>query len=194
MLGALRVGLGLRLLACAVTSALVLGSPLAHADEECPLGSVMKSDNGQTWCEPTVCEADSQCPTGSLCRPVSLCVEVGVLEQRPGVNDDAGQKLMVRQRCGADKSCPQRTTCSEKSRCITRAQADKAGLLTPAGAASATAGTPATPEAPKKSCGCSVPGTAGGEHAGAVLALLGLVTVAARRRSVVAGRKRVRQR
>lgn len=174
-----------RIAAIVVSASVLAGAllvpSLANADEECPLGSVMKSDKGQTWCEPTVCEVDDQCPTASLCRPVALCVEVGVLEQSAATKDDAGQKLMVRQRCGADKSCPQRTTCSEKRRCITRAQADKAGMLTPA-AASSVSPSPAGSEAPKKACGCHVPGTAGGELGGAALAMLGVVAIGARRR------------
>jgi hypothetical protein len=185
MFGAPRLGLVVAC-ACASICALVLAPSLAHADVECPLGSVMKTDNGQTWCEPTVCEVDHQCPTGSVCRPVPLCVEVGVLEQSPATSDDAGQKLMVRQRCGADKSCPQRTTCSDKSRCITRAQAEKANLLAPAGAASAA---PA-PEPPKKACGCHVPGAAGGQVGGAGLAMLGAIAIGARRRARSGSRSR----
>ncbi|MDB4938260.1 MAG: hypothetical protein JWP87_5232 [Labilithrix sp.] len=157
----------------------------ARAQEECPLGSTQKSENGQTWCEPTVCETDTNCPTGSICRPVPLCVEIGALDQAPGTKTDAGQRLLVRQRCGAGKSCPQRTTCSEKSRCITRAQADKAGLLTPSAAASNGAGTAPKDEteAPKKACGCSIPGAARVDLAGAALAMLGAVVVVGRRRT-----------
>src|ERR1043165_3471270 len=102
----------------------------ANAQEECPLGSVQKSEGGKTWCEPTVCETDINCATGSICRMVPLCVEVGVLDPKAGANADGGTKLLVRQRCGEGKSCPQNTTCSEKTRCITLAQADKAGLNT----------------------------------------------------------------
>jgi MYXO-CTERM domain-containing protein len=179
-----------------VASALLLAPSLAHADDECPLGSVLRTENAQTWCEPTVCDVDSQCPTGSLCRPVPLCVEVGVLE--PGAapaaaaaKDDAGPKLMVRQRCGADKSCPQRTTCSEKSRCITRAQAERAGLLT-AGAASGaastgTTGTSSAGEPAKKSCGCRAAGSRGGERDATALVLLGMIAIVARRRTSAAG-------
>jgi hypothetical protein len=155
----------------------------AHAQEECPLGSTQKSEGGQTWCEPTVCDLDDQCPTGSVCRPIPLCVEIGTLEQAPGVKTDAGQRLLVRQRCGADKSCPQRTTCSEKGRCITRAQAERAGL-TASPSAAADAGAAGAPvSAPKKSCGCHVPGTNGGELGGAGLALLGALAITTRRRT-----------
>jgi MYXO-CTERM domain-containing protein len=154
----------------------------ASAQEECPLGSTQKSEGGSTWCEPTVCDQDTQCPTGSVCRPVALCVEIGTLDQAPGTKSDAGQRLLVRQRCGADKSCPQKTTCSDKGRCITRAQADKAGL-TASPAAGGDAGASGAPEAPKKACGCHVPGTSGGELGGGALAMLGIIAVGARRRS-----------
>jgi MYXO-CTERM domain-containing protein len=153
----------------------------ARAQEECPLGSTQKSESGATWCEPTVCDQDTQCPTGSVCRPVALCVEIGTLDQA-GAKTDGGQRLLVRQRCGADKSCPQKTTCSDKGRCITRAQAEKAGLTAVAAAGDA-GGTGAATDAPKKACGCHVPGTSGGERGGAALALLGLVAIGARRRS-----------
>lgn len=156
----------------------------ASAQEECPLGSTQKSESGSTWCEPTVCDQDNQCPNGSVCRPVALCVEIGSLDQAPGTKSDAGQRLLVRQRCGADKSCPQKTTCSDKGRCITRAQADKAGLsASPSAGGDAGAGAGASSDAPKKACGCHVPGTSGGELGGAALALLGVVAIGTRRRS-----------
>ena len=158
----------------ATLSILVVAST-AGAQEECPLGSTQKTEGGSTWCEPTVCATDTNCATGSICRPVPLCVEIGALDK------DAGQRLLVRQRCGAGKSCPQNTTCSEASRCVTPAQAQKAGILA-AGAASGAAGGAAPTETPKKSCGCHVPGTAGGELAGGALALLGALVLSARRR------------
>lgn len=173
-----------------VVVSVVLGTAgTALAQEECPLGSTQKSEGGQTWCEPTVCDQDTQCPTGSVCRPVALCVEIGTLEQAPGVKSDAGQRLLVRQRCGADKSCPQKTTCSDKGRCITRAQAEKAGLTSLTAAAGAGAGpadaggSAAAPGEPKKACGCHVPGTSGGELGGAALAMLGVLAIGARRRA-----------
>jgi MYXO-CTERM domain-containing protein len=170
----------------AVIAAVVGVAPTARAQEECPLGSTQKSESGQTWCEPSVCDTDTQCANGSICRPVPLCVEIGALDQAPGTKSDAGQRLLARQRCGAAKACPQRTTCSEKSRCITRAQADKAGLLTTAAAsgiaASGSAAAAAGNEPPKKGCGCHVAGAPGGEHLGA-LAMLGAVVIAAHRRT-----------
>jgi len=167
-----------------VVVSVVLGAAgSAHAQEECPLGSTQKSESGQTWCEPTVCDQDEQCPTGSVCRPVALCVEIGTLDQAPGVKTDAGQRLLVRQRCGADKSCPQRTTCSDKGRCITRAQAEKAGLTASPSAGDAGAAARGGEPAPKKACGCDVPGSSGGELGGAALAMLGAVAIGARRRT-----------
>lgn len=169
-----------------VSVVLVVGGTTdARADEECPLGSVSKSEGSETWCEPTVCDDTAPCPGGMLCRPISLCVEIGVLPQAPGSKSDAGQRLLVRQRCGADKSCPQRTTCSDKGRCITRAQAERANLLTlPGTQASASAGgfgtdAPAT----KKACGCSVPGRSTTDLGGAAFALLLTASIATRRRS-----------
>ena len=154
----------------------------ARAEDPCPLGSTEKTEGGFTWCEPSVCDADSQCATGSICRAVPLCVEVGALDASKG--DAGGARLLVRQRCGANKSCPQNTTCSEKSRCITRAQADKAGLAAASpNAAAAPSATAAPGDPPKKACGCDVPGTRGGELAGSVLAMLGLVVIGARRRA-----------
>jgi len=160
----------------------------ARADEECPLGSVSKSESGETWCEPTVCDDTAPCPNNLLCRPVALCVEIGTLPQAPGTKSDAGQRLLVRQRCGADKSCPQRTTCSDKGRCITREQADRAGLLTAGAASSGTAPTTA-PAAAKKSCGCDVPGSSGDGLPTSALAFVGAaLVVACRRRRTTAQR------
>jgi MYXO-CTERM domain-containing protein len=172
-------------LSLAVVAAAMFCGSAARADDECPLGSVQKTESGQTWCEPTVCEIDNQCPTGSVCRPVALCLEIGALATSPG-SKDAGQKVLVRQRCGANKSCPQNTTCSEKSRCITRAQADKAGLAVAAGAGSATpvgsGGAAAPADAPKKACGCHAVGSSSGDLGGGALALVGAIAIAARRR------------
>ena len=156
---------------------------VARAEDQCPLGSIERNEAGFTWCEPSVCDADNQCATGSICRPVPLCVEVGALDA--GKGDAGGARLLARQRCGANKACPQNTTCSEKSRCITLAQADKAGLTTKSGPSAAASGSasPSSGDAPKKACGCHVPGTRGGELAGGVLAMLGLVAVGARRRA-----------
>ena len=159
-----------------------LAPRVASAQEECPIGSVQKTENAQTWCEPTICATDTNCATGLICRPVALCVEIGALT--PGAKD-AGQRLLVRQRCGEAKSCPQNTTCSEASRCVTKAQAEKAGLLTAGAASGAPPGKGDAPSAdpPKKSCGCHVPGASSGSLAGSALALLAGLVVVTRRRS-----------
>jgi len=169
-----------------IAIALTAGTANAQAQEDCPAGSVQKNESGQTWCEPTVCETDTNCPTGSICRPVPLCVEIGVLDPKPGEKApaEAGMKLLVRQRCGTGNSCPQKTTCSDKTRCITRAQAEKAGLLAPVVVPSGTNALPANPaEPPKKACGCHTPGTRGGALGGVALAMLGALAIGARRRS-----------
>jgi len=145
----------------------VLASTSAAAADEanCPAGSSSKTESGLTWCEPSVCETDTNCKTGEVCRPVALCVEIGTMA------GDAGKRLMVRQRCGADKSCPSTTTCSDMKRCVSKAEADK---MAPAPAASA----PAAP-AKKGMCSVGVPDTSL-----APLGLaLGLALVARRRRA-----------
>lgn len=164
-----------------VVVAVMALSGAARAEDQCPLGSTEKTETGFTWCEPSVCDTDSQCATGSVCRAVPLCVEVGALDA--GKGDAGGARLLARQRCGANKSCPQNTTCSEKSRCITLAQADKAGLTKKSAPSAAASAGPGSGDAPKKACGCDVPGTRGGELAGGVLAMLGLVVIGARRRA-----------
>lgn len=144
-----------------VVSFVTFNSPAARADDaNCPAGSRQKTEAGLTWCEPSVCEADANCGTGEVCRPVALCVEIGTM------TGDAGQRLMVRQRCGADKSCPQTTTCSDMRRCVSRADAEKMVAQAP----------PAEPA--KHSCGCEVPRKAGASLpyvslAGLVVAVIG---------------------
>jgi len=166
------------LLACPVVLALLLAGGGAGA-ADCPPGSVSKEENGQTWCEPSLCDSDAQCKPGEICRLIPLCVQVGAMEKRPGVAD-AGQRLMVTQRCAPDQTCPQTTVCSEKTRCVSREQADKMGVLTvkstPAGSASgAASATPtSSADAKKSSCGCHVVGESGGARN----ASLGLAAVA----------------
>jgi len=172
---------GFALAALLTFTGLSLSPSLASAQEECPLGSVEKKENGQTWCEPTICASDTNCATGLICKPVALCVEIGALE--PGAKD-AGQRLLVRQRCGIAKACPQNTTCSEASRCVTKAQAEKAGLLTASGPSSApSSGAPSSGAPAKSACGCHAVGHSTGAFGTGVLALLaGLVLIARRRR------------
>jgi hypothetical protein len=144
---------------------LVTVSSLAVAQEEnCPPGSSHKTESGLSWCEPSVCEADTNCPTGEVCREVPLCVEIGTM------TGDAGKRLMVRQRCGVDKACPQTTTCSDMKRCVSRAEADK---MAPPDA------PPAAPPA-KKSCGCHVPGAPTTGFEGAALAAVAIAVAGAR--------------
>jgi hypothetical protein len=158
-----------------VATSLLLTSA-AHANDDCPPGSVHKSQDGFTWCEPTVCNDDGQCNPNEVCRPVGLCMEVGTLSSNP--NADGGKRLVVTQRCAPDKRCPQKQTCSEMGRCVTRTAAEKMGLLVTASPApSAEAGGTAK----KSSCGCDVVGSSH-ESAG-VFALIGsLVVFVARRR------------
>lgn len=155
----------------------LLCSPAARAQQDqCPPGSTWKAREGAGWCEPSVCDSDAQCSAGEVCRPLPLCVEVGKLD--PKAPGDAGAALMARQRCGENKSCPQSTVCSDKSRCISKAQADKMGLLTaPAGSASAAPNGGAK----KSACGCTVPGSAPGTTGLFALACVGALVVIARR-------------
>ena len=159
----------------ALTSALLLASP-AHAEGDCPPGSVQKSSDGFAWCEPTVCTNDGQCTPNEVCRPIPLCMQVGTLGNDPTA--DGGQRLLVTQRCAPDKTCPQKQTCSDMSRCVTRAAAEKMGELE-----AASASPQAASGEPKKSaCGCDLIG-AGARGPGAPAALaLAVSFVACRRR------------
>jgi hypothetical protein len=125
----------------------------ARADEECPPGSVHKTQDGFSWCEPTVCANDGQCMPSEVCRPVGLCMEIGTLgdAQAP----DGGKRLVVTQRCAPDKTCPQKQTCSDMSRCVSKAAADRMGILTASSAAPASSS--ASGSDPKKSsCACDL--------------------------------------
>src|SRR5262245_3145440 len=62
--------------------ALVLSSAqTAHADSpsDCPPGATLKTSGAFSWCEPTLCDNDTQCGANELCRAVALCVEIGKL-------------------------------------------------------------------------------------------------------------------
>jgi len=153
---------------------------LAHAVEaptDCPPGSTGKVNGTFAFCEPSVCLHDGNCAQGEVCRTVPLCVEVGTLA-------DSGQKgedrLMATQRCGAGGACPSSQTCSTKERCLSKAQAQKLGLLEAPAASSASA-TPSAAEPKKSSCGCEVPGPAGASLGPFALAL-GVLGVALGRR------------
>lgn len=61
-----------------VALAALLSTTAARASD-CPPGSVEKTEDGFTWCEPTVCANDGQCKPNEVCRSVGLCMEVGTL-------------------------------------------------------------------------------------------------------------------
>lgn len=153
-----------------LSCALVLAMTGTASADDCPLGSTEKKENGVTWCEPSICQTDTQCPTGMLCKPVSLCVEIGTVDKAAG---DAGNRLIARQRCGENQSCPQNTTCNTAGRCLSPTQASSL----PVPASSAAAPT----EAPKKSsCGCELAGSP--TPFGGVLAAIAFGTFVARRK------------
>jgi hypothetical protein len=144
-------------------SVFFLGSRAANAAaaEDCPPGSLYRSMEGFSWCEPTVCQADAQCAPNEVCRSVGLCMQVGALTQDAAtLGGDAGKRLVVTQRCAPDKTCPQATVCSEMGRCLSRATADKMGILTTASSASPASSdkTPAAPGEKKSACGCRAVG------------------------------------
>lgn len=141
-------------------------------DNDCPPGSTQKSEDGFTWCQPSVCLNDSQCNPSEVCRPIALCMEVGTLGDAAapvGTKDASAQRLAVTQRCVSDQTCPQKQTCSKLSRCVAKTTAEKMGILADPAAASASAAS-ASPsgDAPKKSsCGCR---TVGSERSSSPLA------------------------
>ncbi len=163
----------------ALSVAVSLSLPaLAHAVEtdpsDCPPGSVNKTENSMTWCEPSVCENDANCLPNEVCRPMALCVQIGTIAGDGGATANNKQsRLIATGRCAADKKCPNTTTCSDKSRCIEKSKADKMGILTPAASASAA---PAA-DAKKSSCGCTTVGNSANE--GKLAVALGLLCVGA---------------
>lgn len=155
----------------------------AWAADDCPPGSIYRSQDGYSFCEPTVCENDGQCnPTTEVCRPIALCMQVGTLDKKSATLGDAGSpRLVVTQRCAPDKSCPQTTVCSDKGRCVTKAVAEKMGILALTSAAPVSTTTPAE----KKTCGCRAVGEGAGigdVAFGAVLSAGTLVMALGRRR------------
>ncbi len=159
---------------------LLLSTATARADEDCPPGSVHKTENGFTWCEPTVCTNDGQCGPNEVCRRVGLCMEIGTLAD--AASEDAGKRLVVTQRCAPDKTCPQKQTCSDLSRCVSKAAAEKMGILHVESAPSATAAPGSAVEPKKSACSCDVVGSGGHDGAGIVLAGIGALVLATRRR------------
>lgn len=151
----------------------------ARAEGDCPPGSVHKSEDGFSWCEPTVCTNDGQCGPNEVCRKVGLCMEVGTLANAASV--DAGKRLVVTQRCAPDKTCPQTQTCSDLTRCVSRSDAQKMGILHLEAAPSATAAPGSAVEPKKSACDCNAVGASHGS-AGAALAGAGAVVVVLRQR------------
>ncbi len=158
----------MRILALPLAAILVAVAIPARADD-CPPGSKNRSENGFEWCEPTVCETDSQCGANEVCRPIAFCMQVGSLAPDAATMGDAGKRLIVTQRCAPDKKCPGTTTCLELGRCLSTSAAEKMGLLN-APSASASA-APAGGEAKKSSCGCEVPGSTPTGSLASVLAI-----------------------
>lgn len=167
-------------LAQVLVAALVLSIPVtARAEGDCPPGSVHKSEDGFSWCEPTVCTNDGQCGPSEVCRKVGLCMEVGTLAD--AANVDAGKRLVVTQRCAPDKTCPQTQTCSDLTRCVARSDAQKMGILHLEAAPSATAAPGSAVEPKKSACDCNAVGRSQG-GTGAALAGIGAVALVLRQR------------
>lgn len=131
---------------------LLLVATPAFADD-CPPGSAQRSEDGYTFCEPSVCQSDDQCKPDEVCRHVALCMKVGSLDVDAALLGKApAKRLVVTKACGPDKSCPHDTTCSDLGRCLTKATAERMAILE-------TKTPDAKPaEAPKKACGCVVVG------------------------------------
>ena len=162
----------MRSLAVLATVLLFASNASAETFVDCPPGSSKKEEGSYSWCQPTVCENDTQC-TPDVCRPVGLCMQVGSLN-KPG-EPDGGARLIATQICQEDKQCPTQQTCSLMKRCVSKAQADKLADRAPAE-------TPA--EAPKKSsCGCEAVGVRDARGPAGVAAFaLSALLVRARRR------------
>jgi len=164
-----------------LATALLLSTSAARAEDDCPPGSVHKTQDGFTFCEPTVCTNDGQCNPNEVCRKVGLCMEVGTLAD--AATEDAGKRLVVTQRCAPDKTCPQKQTCSDLTRCVSKGDAQKMGILHLEAAPSATAAPGSAVEPKKSACDCNAVGASLGDPEGIVTGLgLGLVLLAARRR------------
>jgi hypothetical protein len=128
------------------------------AGEDCPPGSVWKTNESYGWCEPTVCQNDGQCEQSEVCRPIPLCLLVGKEDPDAAMLGKAKQRLEATAPCAADRTCPQNSVCSVLARCVARIKADKMGLLAVPNA-SASAATAATDVPAKKSaCGCHAVG------------------------------------
>ena len=163
-----------------ITTSLV---PSAARADDCPPGSIFRSQDGYSFCEPTVCQSDSQCNPDEVCRPIPLCLQVGTLDPKAAALHDGGQRLVATQRCGPDKTCTQNTVCSDLGRCVSRDTAEKMGVLS-----AASSGSPATSDAKtgaeKKTCGCRAVGTPDlGAGLGLAVSTALVALVAVRRRA-----------
>ena len=164
----------MKALSLATTIAILSCASLAAADD-CPPGSKYKTEDGFSYCEPSVCANDTQCSPGEKCASYPLCVQVGTTKQGAALGDAGAKRLVATQRCGPDNTCPDTTVCSVLSRCISKAVAERNA---PAPSTSA----PASSEPAKKSaCGCALPGSPGASSA-LPLAGLALGVLVARRR------------
>lgn len=165
----------------------MLAAGAASALDDCPPGSRSKSEDGFSWCEPTVCANDAQCGPNMTCRPLGLCMEVGHIADAGAKTTDASSRLVVTQVCAPDRSCPQLQTCSVIGRCISMNEAQRMGVLgTPAASSSTGTALPGGEAAPKKSgCGCDVVGASSSDRRGlfAALGLAGAVAVVSGRRA-----------
>lgn len=167
--------------------ALSLSTATAFA-ADCPPGSLSRSQDGYSFCEPTVCQNDGQCNPEEVCRPVALCMQIGTLDvDAATLGGAAAKRLVVTQPCAPDKSCPQTTTCSDMGRCLSKATAEKLGILTRNDARALPPGEPA-----KKSCGCGVVGAdrASGGFLAVLAGVVGATIRAARGRRAPSRRAR----
>ena len=166
----------------AALSVVVLAAPgvARAAGEDCPPGSVWKTNESYGWCEPTVCQNDGQCEPSEVCRPIPLCLLVGKEDPDAAMLGKAKQRLEATAPCAADRTCPQNSVCSVLARCVSKIKADQMHLLaTPAvSSAAATTDVPAK----KSACGCRAVG-APAAPASALALLLGVATVLSRRRA-----------
>jgi MYXO-CTERM domain-containing protein len=174
-------------LATALVSMLLLSASSARADD-CPPGSKLKTEEGFSWCEPSVCTTDITCGPGEVCAPYPLCVQVGTTKQGAALGD-AGKRLVATQRCGPDNECPDTTVCSNLSRCVAKVIVERNSpkpATTPPpskpGGDVATSSASAGDETKKSSCGCHVPGAASPLPFASAPALLAVVLVLARTR------------
>ena len=145
----------------------------------CPEGSLWKASGPFEWCEPSVCLHDANCTPGEVCRTVPLCVEVGTLADAGKVGE---ARLVATQRCTAG-ACPSSQVCSVKDRCLSKAAAQKLGVLEAPKPPPAPSAEADEPPVKKSACGCEVVGrTTGDSPLDGLVVVLGGVVLAARAR------------